>query len=244
MVLVMQHKSVIYYDKPYYLGFSILDISKFIMYDYFYNVLRQYFGHYENLQLLYSDTDSFILKVKSHNLINDLINLKPTMDFSNLPNNHTLFDKSNQSKLFHFKEEFGMLPILRLVSLGSKVYSLETVCCHEHDSHSDEFCTTSLISKKDGCNFISDEKLILKGVSKIAKRTLSFDDYYDCLTNQISKRVTDHRIQSKKQQISTTFVRKIALASFCDKRFIMDCGIHSRPYSENKISKCDASECS
>ena len=106
------------------MGFSILDISKFITYNYFYNVLKQYFGHYENLQLLYADTDSFILKVKSHNLINDLINLKPTMDFSNLPNNHTLFDKSNQSKLFHFKEEFGMLPILRLVSLGSNVYSL------------------------------------------------------------------------------------------------------------------------
>ena len=72
MVIVMQHKSIMYYDKPYCLGFSIFDIYNFIMYGYFYNVLMQYFGHNENLQLLYSDTDSFILKVKSHNLLDDL----------------------------------------------------------------------------------------------------------------------------------------------------------------------------
>ena len=71
----MQHKEIVYYDKPYYIGFSILDISKYIMYHYYYNVLRKYFDNHSNLQVLYSDTDSFILKIKTNNLIDDLRNL-------------------------------------------------------------------------------------------------------------------------------------------------------------------------
>ena len=38
MVIVSQRKTLVYYNKPYYVGFSILDISKFLMYDYFYNI--------------------------------------------------------------------------------------------------------------------------------------------------------------------------------------------------------------
>ena len=64
MVIVAHKKLVVYYNKPFYIGFSILDISKYIMYDYYYNVLRKYFIEYRKVQLLYSDTDSFILKIK------------------------------------------------------------------------------------------------------------------------------------------------------------------------------------
>lgn len=243
LVIVMQHKDLVYYNKPYYIGFSILDISKYIMYQYYYNVLRKYFGNYENLQLLYSDTDSFILKIKTDNLLDDLRNLNQTFDFSNLDKTHPLYDISNKSRLFHFKEEFGLLPILRLVSLGSKVYCLETVCCHQYKSHHSELCKNNLGCKQSEYNFLSSDKLVLKGISKVAKNTFTFQDYFSCLSNQISKKVTDYRIQSKKQEITTTLVKKVALASFCDKRFILDCGIHSRPYSEDKNSVCIASEC-
>ena len=243
LVIVMHHKDLVYYDKPYYIGFSILDISKYIMYYYYYNVLRRYFGDDENLQLLYSDTDSFILKIKTNNLLQDLRNLKQTFDFSNLDKTHPLYDNSKKSQLFLFKEEFGLLPILRFVSLGSKVYCLETVCCHQYRSHHSDLCKNNLDCKKGEYKFLSSDKLVLKGISKISKNTFTFNDYLSCLSNQISKKVTDYRIQSKKQEITTTLVKKVALASFCDKRFILDCGIHSRPYSKNKNSVCKASQC-
>mgnify|MGYP007092487997 CR=1 FL=1 len=35
LVIVMHRKEMVYYDKPYYIGFSILDISKYIMYYYY-----------------------------------------------------------------------------------------------------------------------------------------------------------------------------------------------------------------
>ena len=72
LVIVMQQKSLVYYDKPYYIGFSILDISKYIMYYYYYKVLRKYFEDYNKLQVLYSDTDSLILKIKTDSLTADL----------------------------------------------------------------------------------------------------------------------------------------------------------------------------
>ena len=76
LVLVAQQKYMVYYDKPYYIGFSILELSKYIMYAYYYNVLRKYYGNYRNVQLLYSDTDSFLLKIRTQNLMHDLKNLE------------------------------------------------------------------------------------------------------------------------------------------------------------------------
>ena len=243
LVIVMQHKEIVYYDKPYYIGFSILDISKYIMYHYYYNVLRKYFDNHSNLQVLYSDTDSFILKIKTNNLIDDLRNLKQTFDFSNLSKTHPLYDISKKSQLFHFKEEFGLLPILRFVSLGSKVYCLETVCCHQYESHHNQHCKNNLCCKQSEYNFLTHDKLVLKGITKVSKNNFTFQDYFSCLTKQISKKVTDYRIQSKKQEITSTLVKKVALTTFCDKRYILDCGIHTRPYSTNNNSVCGANEC-
>ena len=246
MVIVTQRKTLVYYNKPYYIGFSILDISKCIMYEYFYNVLRYYFNDFNCVQLMYSDTDSFILKIKSDNLINDLRNLSSTFDFSNLPNEHPLYDNSKRSKLFHFKEEFGLLPILRLASLGSKVYSIQSACCHNFMSHLPGKCKRNIskVMEKDENNkFAFSDKLIMKGVSKYAKSKFTFHDYFLCLQNQVAQRAIDFRIQSKNHQLSSTIIQKVALSGFCDKRYILQCGVHSIPYNYNNSDTCYAEEC-
>ena len=82
-------------DKPIYLGFSVLELSKLLMYETYYDKLQPYFGQ-ENLQLHYMDTDSFILSVNTKDIIKDLKNLEDIFDFSNLDENHELF--SNKKK--------------------------------------------------------------------------------------------------------------------------------------------------
>ena len=57
--------------KPIYLGFAISELSKLHMYETYYDTLQPYFGQ-ENLQLRYMDCDSFILSIKSENIIKDL----------------------------------------------------------------------------------------------------------------------------------------------------------------------------
>ena len=61
LVIVFLRQSHVFYNKPFYIGFSILDISKTLMTDFWYMVLKKYYE--SDLSMLYTDTDSFILKV-------------------------------------------------------------------------------------------------------------------------------------------------------------------------------------
>ena len=82
-------------DKTIYLGFSVLELSKFLMYEAYYEKLQPYFEQ-ENIQLHYMDIDSFVLSVNTKDIIKDLKNLEDIFDICNLDENHELF--SNKSK--------------------------------------------------------------------------------------------------------------------------------------------------
>ena len=83
-------------DKPIYLGFTVIELSKILMYETYYDKLQPYFGR-ENIQLQYMDTDSFVLSVKTKGIIKDLKRLEDLFDFSNLNENHELFSYKEKS---------------------------------------------------------------------------------------------------------------------------------------------------
>ena len=58
----------------------------------------------------------------SDDLKHDLQLVAGNFDFSNLPENHSLYDPNHKAQLFRFKEELGLKPILRYIGLASKVY--------------------------------------------------------------------------------------------------------------------------
>ena len=57
-------------NRPISIGVSILELSKMIMYAYYFDVLKKVFGG--RIKLLYTDTDSFVLELKSDDLLRDL----------------------------------------------------------------------------------------------------------------------------------------------------------------------------
>lgn len=232
LTIVLMNPEFVRVDKPYYIGFSILEISKYIMYDFFYNVLRPYFGD-EGVDLLYSDTDSLAINIKTSNLLFDLQNLESNMDFSNLCKDHPLFSDKNKAQLFKFKEEFGLRPISRLCALKSKVYSFEVACQHTKGVGFHGLCLECRNERFTGVNTNR-----LKGIQKRTARNIHFSNYLKCLSDFNAQRVKTFQITSKKQKISTNMVTKISLSAFCDKRFILNCGIHSRPYSNKTESYC------
>ena len=50
-------------SKPIYLGLSILDISKILMYEFWYDYMKPKYGN--DVKLCYMDTDSFVMNIKT-----------------------------------------------------------------------------------------------------------------------------------------------------------------------------------
>ena len=72
-------KPVLILNKPIYVGFTVLDLSKWKMYDFHYNFIKKKF----DAELLFTDTDSLTYEIKSENVYEKLFKWKNLFDFSN-----------------------------------------------------------------------------------------------------------------------------------------------------------------
>ena len=57
-------------NKPVYLGLSILEISKILMYEFWYDYMKSKYG--DNVKLCYMDTDRFIMHIKTEDFYKDI----------------------------------------------------------------------------------------------------------------------------------------------------------------------------
>ena len=57
-------------NKPVYLGLSILELSKILMYEFWYDYVKPKYG--EKVKLCYVDTDSFIVYIKTDDIYKDI----------------------------------------------------------------------------------------------------------------------------------------------------------------------------
>ena len=181
-------------DKPLYLGFSVLELSKLHMYETYYDILQPYFGQ-ENLQLHYMDTDSFVLSVNTKNIIHDLHNLKNYFDFSNLNKEHELFSNVNKKVLGKFKIETPKnIFIDEFIALRSKAYSFK-------------------------CNNNNEDKNKLKGICKSQTKNIKFEEYKNCLFgNEYKKECDNFVIRALNHEIYMQKVTKNSLSAFDEKR--------------------------
>lgn len=65
-------------NKPVYIGQTILDLSKLVMYDFHYNFMRKMYG--EKINLLFTDTDSLMYEIETSNLDGDIARNKDFFD--------------------------------------------------------------------------------------------------------------------------------------------------------------------
>ena len=217
LVTVMKKPDTILLNKPLAVGFAILELSKLFMYRSYYDVFVPHFGP-ENTSLCFSDTDSFLLKVKTNNLWNDLNELKDSFDFSKYPADHVLYDNSKANRLFYFKDELrGKATITHFIGLRPKCYSMRILNLQENTV---------------------DTKKVCKGLKRVAiKRKLSFDDYKECLDSQRSVLRSFRNFNAKKHKIRTRFTRKVALSALDSKRFTLNCGYHTLALGNHQIKK-------
>ena len=65
-------KTKVKMNKPIYLGMSILDISKTLMYEFWYDYIKP--KYQDKAKLCYMDTDSFVIHIKTEDFYEDIAN--------------------------------------------------------------------------------------------------------------------------------------------------------------------------
>ncbi|XP_040070633.1 uncharacterized protein LOC115327627 [Ixodes scapularis] len=198
---------VIKLKQPLYAGFSILEISKIVMYDFFYNQLRRAIP---SARALYCDTDSFFLHLQGSDVDDKLLQLRDAcLDTSGYPESHKLFSTENKMKLGVLKNEYPTTHLVAFCCLKPKLYSFKTssnTCC-----------------------------VRAKGVKKSESRKLTYELYKHALETKTLHRVTQHLIARKLNENKSIAVEKIALIPFDNKRYICSDGIMTLPFGHKSV---------
>ena len=89
-LLVIEMKKIkVKMNKPVYLGLSILEICKTLMYEFWYDYIKPKYQH--NAKLCYMDTDSFIINIKTEDCYGDIANdVEKRFDTSNYEDDRPL----------------------------------------------------------------------------------------------------------------------------------------------------------
>ena len=227
-------------EKPFFIGFAILDMFKHIIYDFYYNLLKTSF---DNVELLGQDTDSLIVQLSDKgNIVHKMCEMYKSFDFSELDNTSYFYgqfvnnyeqevDKGKFSSLSSFlnfnkklpgpifKDEHNGHRITEFVGLRPKMYCLV-----------DEKNIVHNAAKGVPRNVVIDgERMSVKNID-LYKRVLEAESKKDAVIDGIFKRINNQRFAiSPKEQTMTLMTCNDNKRWICD-----DCtytGFRSIPVS-------------
>ena len=81
-------------DKPFYVGFTVLELSKLHMYRFHYNVIKPKYG--EKARLLFTDTDSLMYEIETGDYYQDMWDMREYFDLSEFPTQSPFLDLTNK----------------------------------------------------------------------------------------------------------------------------------------------------
>ena len=94
-VVIHEIKSVLTLNKRIYVGFSILDLRKLLMYEFHYKYIKSKL----DAKLLFTDTDSSVYEIKKEDVYENFYQDKNLFDFSDYPLDSRFFDPANKKLL-------------------------------------------------------------------------------------------------------------------------------------------------
>ena len=191
----MKNKSKVFLDTPIYVGMVILQLSKYKVWNFYYNVLKKEFG--DRVKLLYTDTDSLLVKItvgkgtKLQELLDNTI-LKDYIDRSNMG---TLVEKDEKfnGNTDCLKSETGDDIIRSAVLVKPKLYSIVTE-------------RSSKVAVK-GVNMRNIEDVVHSQFKNILKKP----------SEKVKRLQT--QIRKKKTSMYTVRLTKTVLSAYENKRF-------------------------
>ena len=209
LIAVQMKKLSVTYDKPIYIGFTVLELSKHKMYSFHYDYMKEKYK--ENIVLGYMDTDSFIYEIQTHDFYDDIRSDIPIyFDTSSYPKENIFnLPLLNKKVLGMMKDECNGKIIKEFIGLRSKMYSFRT----DQDEN--------------------DVKKI-KGVKKCVTSRLSLKDFRKCLLENKTYHESMYVFRSKLHTIYTQHICKVALSNADDKRIVRDNHVDTYAYGHFK----------
>ena len=203
-------------NQPIYLGQAILDISKALMYKFWYDYIKPKYE--DKAMLCFMDTDSFVMNIKTEDFYNDIAdNVERWFDTSNYDekDKRPLPMGKNKKIIGLFKYELGGKIIKEFCALRAKAYAYKL----DDDT----------------------EEKRAKGTRKcVVKREIIFKNYRDSLLNDEVIISLQQRFRSDHHRVYTEEVNKIALNSNDDKRLQTFDKVTTFPYGTNVFKVCES----
>ena len=121
LVIEMKKTTEVTMNKPVYLGITILDISKTLMYDFWYDYIKPKYG--DRAKLCYTGADSSVIYIETEDFYKDIVNdVQRWFDTSNYDENdeRLLPVGKNKKVIGLFKDELGGKILQNLLHLEQK----------------------------------------------------------------------------------------------------------------------------
>ncbi|CAH2019724.1 unnamed protein product [Acanthoscelides obtectus] len=170
------------------------DVSKAVIYDFFYNFLKHQYSN--KVSLAYTDTDSLIVHVETDNFYEDMKSHVHYFDTSNYDADNPHNMPRTASELGKMKDEYGGKVLSAFYGTGPTAYCIDAV-----DQVAKRAKGTSKASVKHQLHLLHYKDIVEE------KRT-----YVYC---------TIYVFKSESHNIYTNYIRKVTLTSMDDKRFLI-----------------------
>ena len=121
LTTVHKIKETLTLSGPAYVGMSILDLSKTLMYNFHHSYIKRKYGN--KAQLFFTDTDSLTYEVEADDVYLDFWKDKHSFDNSDYPQESLYYSNKNKKVNGKFKDEAGGIPRTELMGLRSKMFS-------------------------------------------------------------------------------------------------------------------------
>ena len=216
LLAIEMKKAKVKMNKPVYLGTSILDISKTLLYKLWYDYIKPKYK--DRAKLCYTDNDSLIIHIITEDFFEDIADdftkRFDTFDYDE-NDKRPLPIVKNKKVIGLFKDELGGKIMKGFCAIRVKTYS----CLMDDDS----------------------EVKKAKGTKKcVIKRELMFENYTNFLFNCEVTLKSQQRFKSDHYKVYTEEVNKITLSSDDGKRLETFDGIETYPYETNAFKVCES----
>ena len=113
------------FNKPIYMGAVILETSKLHIYQFWYDYLKVKYGN--KIQLIYTDTDSFVIEIETDDIYKDMLQDRHLYNFNDYPKDHPNYSLNNKKVYGIFKDDLNGKILTEFTADKPKMYSYEYI---------------------------------------------------------------------------------------------------------------------